>query len=248
MVITANHVVKNELVDLETQETGTLCGVYIYFGVVATYIEVDPHCIQELDDAYELSLVTPLRNSRDWNKDKDISILKFTSNRMPPGSDYLLPSDATTEDNCYVIGYPSLNRDMLFQDDFEDSTTELSNNLYEQISSQPYFLDHKVVSTSNQCSIQKDGLLTHLCPTLKGTSGGLFGVLGKSTFTGIHIGGELGHNYAISVQHPSFIQAYLTHVVTESFMEKHRQDLVPLVDRYQQLVSNSILPSGLIPV
>jgi len=110
----------------------------------------------------------------------------------------------------------------------------LANN-YPQISD---CMCRKVIMTGylNAVQIDEPKLRGHICPTLKGVSGGLVHTI-KSwkddkvvRFSGIHVGGKanLRTNFAISTTHPAFVSSYIQIILEHegtTFIDEHKKEL-----------------------
>jgi hypothetical protein len=146
-----------------------------------------------------------------------------------------LPFDA------FVVGYPGFLPEKKFVEDYGKNVKD-SQKLYEAVRNLTGGFQRKVLSTGVCGPNRPCNLLEHRCPTLRGNSGGIFGSLNAAKgnslrFAGVHIGGvyDMHFNYAIPIDLPAFVYAYVTAVVDEEFAKKHAEELEPILALYNAI-------------
>jgi len=245
-VLTAFHVVKPlHYVDGLTCE---LSQIYIYFAVDAT----SDHLLTKLaskSNVFKLKAMD--RNDVDslygetlkyknvdgktgsWSTLNDFAFLQFENSKPISLGEYPLPmppetiSKITPNTHCFVCGYPGwIAKDKFVIDYGSGVTLENLENLYSSVESKTNHFEHKIISIGVCEAIDSTlGSLAHRCPTLRGTSGGLFGIIDSDgvTFAGVHVGGakSMENNCVIPISYPPFNYAYMKAVATKDFLTKH---------------------------
>lgn len=257
VIITAEHVVKP--IHQDGAKTYKLEKIYVFFGADATEDkEISSNQLSANDDAFELKPLSREVDSHfkdlmkfqaegkedfEWKTLNDFSFLKF-ADRKPTTSSFALPVSPKTFEkltettNCFVIGYPGHVSLVKFKEDYGSDAGQVET-LYEAVRQQMQNFEHKIISVGVCTHGTPGGLLAHRCPTLRGTSGGLFGILDDDEikFAGVHIGGSkrMDNNFAVPANMPAFVYSYMRNVVTKDFLEKNKGALQPLLEYYEQL-------------
>ena len=110
-----------------------------------------------------------------------------------------------------------------------------------------YDYEKKTLSVATNFQYQEQQFIRHMCPTLRGTSGGLFMTVEDMDetgqllfFTGVHVGGsvKMHNNYAVSVMRPEFALEYTKQVLHEDgeFFEKHKDILQSYLEHHKDHV------------
>jgi len=193
-----------------------------------------------VDSIFDKELV--LSPKETWKTKNDFSFLKFVKFR-PSIEQYALPQPSPTNSpDCFVIGYPGHIEFSKFKEDYGSELTEENiKSLYSALELKTSHFEHKIVSigarTTNLGGTDETASC-HRCPTLRGSSGGFFGILdhNQAKFAGVHIGGskDLQNNYLIPCFDPAFLYCYMKSVSPE-FFKKHQKDLQPLVEYFNKL-------------
>ncbi|EGG16880.1 hypothetical protein DFA_07860 [Cavenderia fasciculata] len=168
-----------------------------------------------------------------WNTVNDFTILQYKDKDNIPSSSslthYLVPSYPPNSqfETIYVVGYPSSIKMEKFKEDYpKDLNDQSLTEFYNRVKKQSGYFEQKVVSVATNGAILDDSLSTHMCPTLRGVSGGPISTnaSGDSKFIGIHIGGSMSmkNNFSISVGHPAFVFLYFQHIANDAFIEQHQ--------------------------
>jgi len=258
IVLTAQHVVK-ESHQIEGI-TYKLHKVYIFFGVDATTgKEINLSQLASMRDAFELTLLPrvsdtlfpvppcygPVETRKTWNLN-DFAFLRFVAHQ-PTSIPIALPTDPSSLGNngpkeCFVVGYPGgIDRKKFGADYGASKPTSDTDILYEAIRKQTLGFEHKIISRG-KWSVDSEPLFPHRCPTLRGTSGGLFSLFedGGIRFAGIHVGGcqELENNFMIPITSPAFTYAYFKLVADADFLKEYGTMLGPYKEYYDQLSIN----------
>jgi hypothetical protein len=111
---------------------------------------------------------------------------------------------------CFVVGYPNSIAPAKYQQDYHDGPDTLV--FYYEVQQLMGGFDRKVISFADDFSpsIGQTDLDRHHCPTIRGTSGGLFSFFDASAarplFHGIHLGGSqtMKNNFSLPVSKPEF--------------------------------------------
>ncbi|EFA80013.1 hypothetical protein PPL_06834 [Heterostelium album PN500] len=224
--------------------------VYIFFGCDATVeSEID---LTHLDEfgielvscgrAFDALFRDPiiLKGSDDhlysWLICNDIEILQFKG-EPPIDQQYLLPMIPTKKQTTdyYVMGYPGHIDLKQFADLYGERSMKYGL-LYVDVHNYTRGFQRKTIFIGEALTFDEK-VITHQCPTFKGTAGG---ILADSEydkkFIGIHIGGtkEVG-NVALSVTHPVFWHVYKTYVLDgdPQFLNENRAELEPFLNYFK---------------
>ncbi|EFA79802.1 hypothetical protein PPL_06621 [Heterostelium album PN500] len=249
IVMSAGHVFtfkvdKNAPIETqEMQKNLKYQKIYIYFGPHAS-LDVDGLPVS-MDNFYELESLgrdfdqkfkAPLSSTDlngktfHWNPANDLEVLKFKE-KPPKHVKILLPMLPTNPQavDHYVMGYPGFVTLDKFKADYDVSSVKLGlESLYIEVVKGTRYFENKTVFIGKVVKIENN-VITHLCPTLAGTSGGILAnTEQKRKFVGVHLGGsqEIG-NIAISVTHPLFWDIYETYVLKndDKFIKKNLKHL-----------------------
>ncbi|EFA80023.1 hypothetical protein PPL_06844 [Heterostelium album PN500] len=250
LVMTAGHILTFEVdttAPIETQEMQRNLKyekVYIYFGndatmgveVILNKMDVDymyelESCGRDFEQLFKdpFSVTDFNGKPNNWIPANDLEVLRFKG--TPPASiDILFPMLPTNDLSVdhYVMGYPGhVNLDK-FITDHKGTSVKLIDleNLYKQVFIDSNHFERKTVCIGKVIKSEMN-VITHRCPTLGGTSGGIFASSQhERKFIGVHLGG--GHdigNLAISVTHPLFWYLYKTYVLDDQFIQDNRKHL-----------------------
>ncbi|EFA84478.1 hypothetical protein PPL_02512 [Heterostelium album PN500] len=203
IIITAAHVLQNP--------KSKNISIYIYFGNDA-HIEREiamcgidntrgvfrlKSCGREFDNQFKEPLLIPgVDKSQDkqynWFINNDLEVLRFENNNSPIKQGYLfpmIPSGPTASKVHYVMGYPGYADLDTFIRKLSGVDNKINKNIYNFYSAYRGFQRKTICIGKVTGSNEK--VLTHQCPTLPGTSGG---VLANSEFKDQFIGIHLGSN------------------------------------------------------
>ncbi|EFA84479.1 hypothetical protein PPL_02513 [Heterostelium album PN500] len=257
LVMTASHVLQYPVDSKaskeikEIQENLRYDKIYIYFGTNATIndeinlSEIDPKSMYELESCGNFSypkyqLISTGQNGQKyaWHTLNDLQVLRFKGT-PPAGIEILLPMIPTNDaehDSHYVMGYPGHVELDHFVLDYKGALDQHLTKLYDDLVQDSASFQKKTVYVGQVVSF--DNVLSHQCPTLKGTSGGILANgnrLHEKKFIGVHLGGDIeAGNIAISVTHQLFWDVYRTYVLDDQFIQNNLEDLQPYLNFCQK--------------
>jgi len=150
--------------------------------------------------------------------------------------------------SCFVVGYPSKITYEKFKNDYaeiyEKDTEEERRRYYEEIKQIMDGFEKKIVSVGSGKFLDNcDSVVNHYCPTIRGTSGGLFRILSNDDisspdsttfFNGLHLGGnnKMKHNLSFLVTDKAFAWEYISKVLSNE-LEFFKQPLLfPLIKSF----------------
>lgn len=155
-------------------------------------------------------------------------------------TNYLLPGQCDGNDKGFVIGYPGFIAEDKFIEDYANNSSNLTDDakaLHKYVHDQSGGFERKVVSIGSM-QVNKKGLITHRCPTLRGTSGGILCQIdniqgGMPTFVGIHIGGctSMENNFAVPICQAEFGLELVYHLCKHNVdvLKAHAAQFRPIV-------------------
>lgn len=270
-VLTAGHVVKNyhEVYTLE-QVSDRMYRQKIYFDITPR-VMIDDYNWEEWPHEliYEDNVVDSIqefKKSSDniygnhWKNNNDFRFLKL---RTPFNNVYRcaipIPISTIPDDPlyCFVVGYPSKITYEKFLTDYkeiyEKDTDEEKRRYFEEIRQLMDSFEKKIISVGSGIILESDRVVNHFCPTIRGTSGGLFRITDGSIstdsitfFNGLHLGGNMTmkHNLSLLVTDKAFAFEYITKVFLNEPDFFNQSQIKPFVQKYLQEVKkeNPSLP------
>ncbi|EFA80022.1 hypothetical protein PPL_06843 [Heterostelium album PN500] len=230
--------------------------IYIFFGPDATITSeidltnINVETMHELESCgrdydYKFNdpfIVTDHKNTPySWHTRNDLEVLRFKGT-PPTGINIIFPMPPTNdiEIDHYVMGYPGHIELEKFISDYKGSTEQNLGALYVQVNQESRGFQRKTVSIGKVVR-SNENVISHLCPTLKGASGGIFAISQhERKFVGVHLGGtEETGNIALSVTHPLFLHIYRTFVLDD---DQFIQDNLKNLELYLNHINHAPTP------
>ncbi|EFA80019.1 hypothetical protein PPL_06840 [Heterostelium album PN500] len=261
LVMTAAHVIAYPVdtnAPKETQEMQRnlkFHKIYIFFGTDATMdMEINLSNIDNDERIFELvtypytipsnhvpSLIVTGDNDQRyrWDTPNDLAILRF-SGTIPTNTNILFPmipepnNQIITEIDHYVMGYPGHIELKRFVSDYGGVINDTVLSLYSNVNKESCGFQKKTVCVG-KVTRYIDNILSHRCPTLRGSSGGIIASSQhERKFVGVHLGGtqETG-NVALSVTHPLFWHVYSNYILDDQFIQDNAQHLQSYINHFQ---------------
>ncbi len=175
-----------------------------------------------------------------WRTPNDFAFLRLkdTTKVLPRYALPRLPRNKRTSP-CFVIGYPVAIDFTKFRQGYVPMLDECeAKRVFKKITTQMVSFEKKILSVAYSFEYNTQGFIRHTCPTLKGTSGGMFmsfeelSTCEHPCFIGIHVGGTEGmsNNYCVPVLRPEFALEYKKHILcNEEFLKVNEEHLKPFL-------------------
>ncbi|EFA80016.1 hypothetical protein PPL_06837 [Heterostelium album PN500] len=263
LVMTAGHVLAypvNPNDPIETQEMQRNMKyekIYIFFGPDATITsEIDltnidkeimyelESCGRDFDQSFKDPLVFSGSNDQRylWPTHNDLEVLRFKGT-PPTDINILFPMIPTNDQEIehYVMGYPGYIDLTKFLSDYKGTNDQDLEALYINVRKESRGFQRKTIFIGKVDNFKDNGI-THSCPTLKGTAGGILAISQhERKFVGVHLGGtqETG-KIALSVTHPLFWHLYRTFVLDDQFIQDNLVQLESYLNHIKDTSSRSI--------
>jgi len=231
-VLTAGHVVKecHEVYTLG-QVSDRMIRQKIYFDNTPRVMIDDynweewPHELiyqdNVVDELPEFKKSSDNIYSNQWKNKNDFKFLKLTTPFTVYRCAIPIPISPSPDPlSCFVVGYPSK---ITFHISYEKDTDEEKRRYFEEIKQLMDSFEKKIISVGSGKILEYDQVVNHFCPTIRGTSGGLFRIIDGSIsstdsitfFHGLHLGGNMRmkHNLSLLVTDKTFAWEYITKVL-----------------------------------